>query len=307
MSLSATSDDRLQRARRSLEGLSIGDALGGFLEGSIRAHTSAIVANRQPPDIEWHFTDDTNMALSIYAILRQHGRIVADDLAAHFAQHYDPTRGYGPGARRLFKRVKQGDHWEAVSANMYNGGSYGNGGAMRVAPLGAYFADDTDALLENARLSSQVTHYHPEGVAGTLAVALAAGIACQLHAAAADAPERAAFIEQVLAHLPESEVTSGIRRARDINPQTNSRHAAAMLGNGSRISAQDTVPFAIFQAATYLDDYEEAIWQTMSAGGDVDTTCAMVGGIVACYTGIDAIPQAWRDHREELPAWAFEG
>lgn len=56
---------------------------------------------------------------------------------------------------------------------------------------------------------------------------------------------------------------------------------AAVLGNGRRTSAHDTVPFALWSAARSLGDYEQAFWVTAQAGGDVDTTCAIVGGVVA--------------------------
>lgn len=78
------------------------------------------------------------------------------------------------------------------------------------------------------------------------------------------------------------------------------------FGNGSKISAQDTVPYVLFCAGEWLDNYEEAIWQTMSGGGDADTTCAMVGGIVACFVGQDGIPEKWIERREKLPQWTFE-
>lgn len=61
--------------------------------------------------------------------------------------------------------------------------------------------------------------------------------------------------------------------------------AAYELGNGSRVTAQDTVPFTMWIAATYLDDYPAAITACVQAGGDVDTTAAIVGGIVAAHTG----------------------
>jgi len=86
--------------------------------------------------------------------------------------------------------------------------------------------------------------------------------------------------------------------------------AAYELGNGSRVTAQDTVPFALWTAAAYLDNYPAAITACIKAGGDVDTTAAIVGGIVAAYTGIDdrpgatGIPQAWISAREPLPPWA---
>lgn len=295
--------EKLKRARIALEGLSVGDALGGFIEGSHRPTTLVWVRERRPPDVrEWHWTDDTNMALSIYAILRRLGRIDQDALALHFAEHYARGRGYGAGARRLLTYIREGGHWHEVAPNMFNGGSYGNGGAMRVAPLGAYFADDLDAVVENARLSAEVTHAHPEGIAGAIAVAVATALAWKLRGQ--EKPSRQQFIEQVLEYIPDSEVKSRARRVAETSV-TDIATITQMIGNGSQISAQDTVPFVLYCAARWLDNYEEAIWQTMSGGGDVDTTCAMVGGIVACYAGIESIPQAWRNKREALPDWAF--
>lgn len=287
-------DERLKRSRLSLEGLSAADALGGFFEFTKKSH---FVTNRTLPDGVWHYTDDTNMALSIYTVLQQHGEIKQDALAADFAARFDPARGYGAGARRLMKRMRAGEHWRDVSREMFSGqGSWGNGGAMRVAPLGAFFADDLTACVKNAALSAEITHAHPEGIAGAIAVAVAAAIASQLM----ERPSRAEFLELILPHVPDSEVKSGIRRAQAILPQTDTRNAADMLGNGSKVSAMDTVPFALWCAGNWLDNYEEAFWQTASAGGDVDTTCAIVGGIVACFDR-EGIPAAWISHREKLP------
>ena len=78
-------EERLARARVSLEGLSVADACGGFFEGSHPDKLPYYVKTRQLPPTPWHFTDDTNMALSIYSILRQYGEINQDTLAISFA------------------------------------------------------------------------------------------------------------------------------------------------------------------------------------------------------------------------------
>jgi ADP-ribosylglycohydrolase len=67
--------------------------------------------------------------------------------------------------------------------------------------------------------------------------------------------------------------------------------------------AQDTVPFALWVAARYLDDFPSAVAACVDAGGDVDTTCAIVGGVVAAYTGTGGIPPRWLAAREPLPEW----
>lgn len=300
-------EERLKRARVSLEGLSVGDGFGGFFEGGRPESLPYHLKTRHLPPRPWRFTDDTNMALSIFSILRQYGEINQDKLAESFAERFDRTRGYGLGARHLLIQMKAGYSWRSATHEMFGGsGSFGNGGAMRVAPLGAYFADDVDAVLDNARRSAEITHAHPEGIAGAIAIAVATAVVWQCRHAS-QKPTRAEFIELVLPHVPESQVKQGIRMAQELPSGIPVwPDVVAKIGNGSGISAQDTVPLVLWSAGEQLDNYEEAIWQTASAGGDVDTTCAMVGGIVALYTGIEGIPPKWIESREPLPDWAFE-
>jgi ADP-ribosylglycohydrolase len=298
--------ERLRRARVALEGLSVGDGLGGFFEFSNPRGLSHFVKTRKPPTGQWHFTDDTNMALSIYEVLRLHGQIEQDALALSFAQHYDRLRGYGRSIHGWVPRVLSGQHWREAAALAFGGqGSFGNGGAMRVAPVGAYFADDLPAVVEQAKRSSEITHSHPEGVAGAIAVAVGVALACRFQIEA-QRPTRTEFIEQILPYVPESEVAERIQQGMRLPGGTPVQKAVEALGNGSRVTAQDTVPFVLWSAGEYLDNYEEAIWQTASGGGDVDTTCAIVGGIVASYVGLDGIPDEWIAAREPLPTWAVE-
>jgi ADP-ribosylglycohydrolase len=242
--------------------------------------------------------------LSIHAILRTHAQIDQDALAESFIAHYDRRRGYGRGMRALIARMQKGQHWCDISRNFYGGqGSYGNGGAVRVAPIGAYFADDISALVANARASAEITHAHPEGIAGAIAVALAAGIAYQTRDDSAMTPHQ--LIERVIEHIPASEVRQRCVDAVNLPPDATPSQAAERLGSGIDMSAQRTVPFAIWCAAAFRHDFEDAIWQGLSAGGDTDTTCAMIGGIVALVVGQAGIPPAWIKQREALPAWAF--
>ena len=76
-----------------------------------------------------------------------------------------------------------------------------------------------------------------------------------------------------------------------------------LLGSGGRVSAQDTVPFTLWCASLHPDDYEAALWTTVAGFGDRDTTCAIVGGIVAAGAGVSS---AWLAAREPLPMWYAE-
>ena len=294
---------RLTRAGCALEGLSVGDAFGErfFVHPDVVAR---LIAHRALPAPPWPYTDDTEMALSIVAVLRRHDEIDQDALAQSFAARYNPARGYGPAMHRLLARIRGGEPWQAVAPSLFEGqGSYGNGAAMRVAPVGAYFADDLDLVVEHARRSAEVTHAHPEGIAGAIAVAAAAAWAWRIGQGAA--PSLATLLDLVLPLVPQSKVQSWLRRALDMSPGAPPQLAAAMLGNGSLISAQDTVAFALWCASSFLNDYEAALWATASGLGDVDTNCAIVGGVVAMATGAEGIPAEWRQSREPLPNWPF--
>ncbi len=298
-------EERLQRARLSLEGLSVGDAFGGFFEFQSPAILARHAKNRSLPPIQRHYTDDTNMALSIYENLRLYQEIKQDELAMSFALHFDKGRGYGPSVRAWVPRVLSGQAWQEAAQRSFGGtGSFGNGGAMRVAPIGAYFADNLDSVVENARRSSEITHAHPEGVAGAIAVAVGVAYAANL---TGKPVTRQGFISAILSYIPPGEVFEGAKKAGALDNQTPITEVIKILGNGSRVTAQDTVPYVLWCAGERLTSYEEAIWLTASGGGDVDTTCAMVGGIVAMYTGLEGIPSEWIQRREPLPDWALGG
>ena len=298
--------DRLARAVLSLDGLSVGDAFG---ERYATGYAEEIIAARRLAFPPWHYTDDTQMALSVVSVLRQHGEIDQDALATNFSVHYDANRGYGDAMNRLVPMIYLAGMWRMMTPRLFGGdGSFGNGAAMRVAPVGAYFADDLDAAAQQAALSAEVTHSHPEGVAGAVAVALAAAHACRLRQDRAHPalPAGSDFLALLLPQIPHGEVAQGIRQAQSLPPGTTAQAAARALGSGYNATAQDTVPFALWCAGQHLDNYEEALWLTVSGLGDVDTTCAMVGGIVALSAGANSIPALWKASREPLPRWPFQ-
>ncbi|MFC0005368.1 ADP-ribosylglycohydrolase family protein [Micromonospora siamensis] len=295
-------DTRLALARDALTGLSVGDALGAtfFRPGD------AVAPWGDPPTGPWPWSDDTEMACSVLAVLATAGEVDRDDLATSFAQRYDPARRYGAGAVGILELIRGGTPWPVAAASAFDGqGSCGNGAAMRVGPLGAWFADSTRRAADQARASAEVTHAHPEGIAGAVAVAVAAALAARARLAG-DRPEPARLLAAVTAALdPTGEVHDGVRRAAALLGRPLPR-VVDVLGNGSRITAQDTVPFTLWVAATHLDDYPTALRACVEAGGDVDTTAAIVGAVVAAHCGVGTpggVPSGWLSAREPLPTW----
>jgi ADP-ribosylglycohydrolase len=300
---SQNAKERLTRAIHSLHGLSCGDAFGErfFLHPKM---AQSLIAQRAIPSPPWRYTDDTAMAIAIAEILEEYGEIRQESLAERFGRNFsaDPHRGYGAAMHTLLPELASTPSaWKKIAPALFKGrGSFGNGAAMRVGPLGAYFADDIAKLIKQAELSAVITHSHPEGIAGAIAVALAAGLACRYKDAPTGSRE---FLNEICDQVPESEVRRGIFTALALPSEATVESAVAALGNGSGVSAQDTVPFALWAAASHLHNYENALWTTVSGLGDRDTTCAIVGGIVAMSSGVESIPPSWIQAREPIPAW----
>lgn len=301
--------ERIKRAKLSLEGLNVGDSFGetffvGFAGFRDKASSiEELIDKRELAITDWFWTDDSQMAFSIFNILKNFGQIEQYALAQSFADRYEVGRGYGSGMHQLLQKFKSGENWDEAASSLFGGqGSWGNGSAMRVAPVGAYFADDLKKAAEEAEKSAVVTHQHEEAIAGAIAIAVAAALAWKFKQENI-CPSRSEFIDKVLPFLPSSETRKKVRIARDLNPKISTQNAADVLGNGIEISCPDTVPFCLFCAGEYLDNYEEALWQTVSGLGDRDTTCAIVGGIVVMFAGEKSIPPVWLEKREPIPTW----
>ncbi|HVV84386.1 MAG TPA: ADP-ribosylglycohydrolase family protein, partial [Kofleriaceae bacterium] len=141
--------------------------------------------------------------------------------------------------------------------------------------------------------SAAPTHAHADGAAGAVAIAVAAA------AVFAGERDRGRILAAVVDRTPPGRVRERLPLVERVGDDVE--RAAELLGNGSQVMAADTVPFALWCALGSLDDYERALWSCCEAGGDVDTTCAMVGGIVAGAVGVAGIPVLWRAAREPLP------
>jgi ADP-ribosylglycohydrolase len=242
------------------------------------------------------------MALSIIQVLTEIGTIDQDLLALYFGNRYhrNPNRGYGTGAHRILRAIVAGTNFRKIVSTIFEGqGSMGNGAAMRAGPIGAYFATDPpDSIVQQAALSAQVTHAHPDGIAGAVAISLASAYAVT-HPLSAPG-WNTDFLDFIIDHTPASDTLTGIQRARSFQSHCSTITAAAMLGNGSKATSSDTVPFALWCASHHLNNYEESLWQTVSALGDRDTTCAIVGSITLLSAPPNTLPIDWLMAREHL-------
>ena len=296
--LESSPTTRSRRAMQSLIGLSVGDALG---EASLEGRLAFDDKPPKPGSLPW--TDDTAMAIEILHELAVHDGFHADCLARRFAISYarEPQRGYGPATSALLRDIGYGLPWRELAAAEFNGeGSMGNGAAMRAGVAGAYFADDFDSVAEQAALSAKPTHAHPDAAAGAIAVAAAAAQAVRMAGQVDDGTELGLLD---IAHdlTPEGPTHWGLHLAQETPLDWPVLKAVQKLGNGSRMLCSDTVPLCLWLAARHADSYAEAVLATLSAGGDLDTNCAIVGSIVICSAGFGTMPAAWLQAREPLP------
>ena len=215
------------------------------------------------------FTDDTVMTVAVAQGLMAGQGDPDETFAAvrqqmrSWGQRY-PYAGYGGMFRRWL--------W-SEDPQPYN--SYGNGSAMRVSAAGWLF-DTLDKTLEMARVTADVTHNHPEGVKGAQAVAAAIFLARTGHSK----QEIKAYVEQTFDYDLD-------RTCDAIRPDY---HMVAIC--------QLSVPEAII-AFLESTDYEDALRNAVSLGGDSDTIACMAGGIAEAFYGM---PQELQEKAlERLP------
>src|SRR5262249_27238619 len=139
-----------------------------------------------------------------------------------FVANYEPFRGYGRGARAVLDAMPDGEDHRAVAQRYFPGGSYGNGAAMRVAPVGLLCRDDRRGLWEQARLSALPTHLHPLGIEGAQLQALAVGLASHLQRF-----ERSTFFAELLAACESVPYRAKLEAA----PRVRAPEELAALGN----------------------------------------------------------------------------
>ena len=140
-------------------------------------------------------------------------------------------------------------------------GSFGNGSAMRVSPT-AWAADTLADVERLARWSAEVTHDHPEGVKGAMAVAAAIFMA-----------RTGATKEEIRAYVEENYYTLDFT-LDEIRPAYS-----------FDVTCQGSVPEALM-AFFESTDFEDAIRNAVSLGGDCDTQAAMAGAVAEAFYGI---------------------
>lgn len=285
----------------ALVGTQVGDALGMPVEGQppelIEISYGQVTEMMEARLGAGTYTDDTEMMIAIAESLCQVKGIEGKEMANSFLENFNPARGYGRGTMEVLSLIRSGVSWEEAAGKVFKGGSYGNGSAMRIAPVGCLFHNDWEKLKEGAFLSSRITHSHPLALEGACLQALAVGKAIQMDPD--DRLDPIIFLEDLrnLLNPKEKIYLKKIDEIKEVlaRPRDPGR-VARKLGNDVRVF--NSVPAALYSFLAFHESFEESLIQAVSLGGDTDTIGAMTGAISGAYHGIKGIPHYWLEELE---------
>lgn len=264
----------------SLLGLVLADSLGAKFEGLEREHlrgrfadeasTFAYAAQRE----FLRYTDDGQMALALAEFLTEHDSIEPDSLMRKFVQVYEPWRGYGRGARVLLEAFRDNAEYEFMAEHLFPGGSLGNGGAMRSAPVGLRFLADNQTIHAEAKNSAWPTHRHEVGIEGAQLIALATGFA--VNESDVTPARLGDFLMPFCSTVVFQNRIEGLMRVKQESD-------IETFGNG--IEAQESAVTALACFALHPQNYKRAVSTALWQGGDTDTIAAMTGALVGAQIG----------------------
>ena len=289
----------LAKARGLLLAAAAGDALGAAFEGWAWVDGDALMARERATD-PLRFTDDTVQALVVARhVAARHGIVDQEALAKELAQSWaeDPERGYGSGTRTVLEQINAGILWSRAARAGFPGGSFGNGAAMRAAPL-ALVATSAEHAAQLGRETAAVTHAHPHGQEG------AAMQACAAHLALRSDPtkplDREPFLDAIIPVLRSTEWDTRVDHVRALLARNASpSYAADELGNDA--SALQSVPAAVHAFLQDPDHPGDVIRYAIRAGGDADTTASMAGALAGARSGTHGLPTNWLARLENQP------
>ena len=276
------------RLRGALLGTALGDAVGAPFEGRSRV-TTGEVEDWLASSARLRWTEDTHMALTLGQVLRDaHGTLETQRLGDAFAAAYaaEPWRGYGAGPPQVFALARRGMTYVEAAGSLFGGsGSFGNGAAMRVAPVALAAGADVERAAELAAVQARVTHTHPEAVDGAVFIATAV---CALAAGDGGGREVAPRLEAVVGRLPAGSLRTAVMDLLAAELAGDDLAAVARrIGTG--VAARESVPAAV---AALLDgeDVVSTLVAAVRLGGDTDTIAAMAGAMAGAAYGASAIP-----------------
>jgi poly(ADP-ribose) glycohydrolase ARH3 len=305
-----------------LIGQCLGDALGFPVEACL-PHTTATYVNKllrkslvgtfgRRPYPFGQYTDDSQLARELMQSYVACQHFDPGDYAHRIAVLFGRDRivGLGGATFEAAQRLVNGAPWEEAGTPPP---SAGNGSAMRAAPIGLFFYDDPEQMIQAAHDQGRITHQDPRCSAG--AVAIAGAVAFALQSETID-PER--FLNQLSEWVRrlEPSVAEAIRRLSQSAALPPDEAAAFISIAGLEPGHSDpwvgispfvtgSVLWSLYAFLRTPENYWETICTAITPGGDVDTTAAMAGAISGAHLGLQAIPADLAHRLTDQGTWGY--
>ncbi len=291
--------ERKSRFVGSLLGCLCGDVLGASVEMQTRAEIIAahpgLLRDFQPSRRGFGcYTDDTEMTLALARSIVRKRTVDGEDCARAYAEQFNPQRGYGRSAVQVLTALQQGMDGGKTGRMLFPEGSFGNGAAMRIAPVGLVYGHlAAGALLPKVEAAVCMTHCHREAIEAAVLQARAIGLLRQ----AEGVLDWKEFLARLCSYLPGTLLQDHLAKLAELlRNQAVAEEVAMEFGCGVR--SRDSWPPALWAALRFLSEPEEAIVQAVNLGGDSDTVGAMTGALVGALHGHRWVPKRWYDQLE---------
>jgi ADP-ribosylglycohydrolase len=229
-------------------------------------------------------TDDTELALCLARSLVARGRYDEEDVARRYVEwcaSHPPD--CGGTTRRAFGTTPSAERWAPVLRHRALQDTQANGALMRVSPLGLFGASlDPHALHDVAAADATLSHPNPVCVAANQVFVFAIASAVRSGAPGPQVFEQAMAFASATASC--SEIVPTLELARHELPRDAFTHMGWV-----RHAFQ-----CAFHQLLHARDFEAALVQVISLGGDTDTNGCITGALLGSVLGADAIPERWR-------------
>ncbi|CAL8127016.1 unnamed protein product [Orchesella dallaii] len=338
----------LSRFRGSMLGSLMGDCLGSPFEGEAsigKVFLNNYFSQLGDPKKRLPFkpyTDDTAMTKSVALSLTELKGFNGQDMAKRFTKEYfaEPKRGYGSAVHDVFMGLRNSnceDPYRPAQRQFQGMGSYGNGAAMRVAPVALMNYNDEARAIDVATMQSKITHSHKLGCQGAVLQCLAVRAALHVQPNGLNIVKFTDDLISTMRNIEKKDAdvvveveggdsdapwntTSYARRLETVKkfleqpePPPNEEIHGLL---GVHVSALRSVPTAIYcflvsqnpiPGIECDNKLQRCIQFAISLGGDTDTIAAMAGAISGAYLGEDQVPKELLRHCEavkDVLSWA---
>jgi ADP-ribosylglycohydrolase len=271
----------------TLLGGAIGDALGVPFETKLVNYQPLIdwdgltyLGSEHHKLLPGQYSDDTQMSIMVAESLIKNSGFNPDDLAKRYEEWFfsGTARGWGKTTMMAVTNLQNGKHWSESGI----AGSLGNGTAMRAAPFGIYFRNDLKALVNLVKIDSAITHVSEDAEAGAIAIALAAAYAIN-----GDTED---LLTKIHGQLPDSKLKNIVFSLDSLIDSPYIEPSQALQILGTKANVKETVPSALYCFLKF-DNYHDAVLAAIKAGGDTDTTAAIVGALFGSKLGANGIDE----------------